>query len=59
EDHSTDGEIRAGMSLEEAEKILIEKTLKHYDGNITQSAEKLGVTRKTLRNKKERYEIEV
>jgi DNA-binding protein Fis len=43
------------MSLEEAEKMLIEKTLAENDGNITKSAEVLGVTRKTLRNKKDKY----
>jgi DNA-binding NtrC family response regulator len=49
------GDLSAGMSLEEAEKMLIEKTLAENDGNITKSAEVLGVTRKTLRNKKDKY----
>lgn len=52
------GELRAGMSLEDAEKLLIEKTLQANEGNITQSAEELGITRKTLRNKKEKYNID-
>lgn len=55
---STGDVIRAGMSLEDAESILVEKTLEANDGNITQSAEQLGITRKTLRNKKEKYGIE-
>ncbi len=50
--------IRAGMSLEDVEEILVKKTLKTHDGNITQSADELGITRKTLRNKKEKYNIE-
>jgi DNA-binding NtrC family response regulator len=50
--------IRAGMSLEDAEEILVKKTLEANDGNITQSADELGITRKTLRNKKEKYDIE-
>ena len=55
-DHS---EIQAGMSLEESEAILIEKTLNEFDGNITRSAEQLGITRKTLRSKKDKYGIEL
>lgn len=59
-DDSVDGEIlEEGMSLDDAEEVLIKKTLKENDGNITQSAEKLGITRKTLRNKKEKYGIEI
>ncbi len=50
--------IRPGMSLDEAEKKLIEVTLKEYDDNLTRAAEVLGVTRKTLRNKKEKYKID-
>ncbi|MFB6345000.1 MAG: sigma-54-dependent transcriptional regulator [bacterium] len=53
-----DGQLEAGMSLEEAEKILIEKTLEQNEGNITQSAEELGITRKTLRSKKEKYGLD-
>jgi transcriptional regulator with PAS, ATPase and Fis domain len=52
-------EVHAGMSFEDAEAILIEKTLDAYDGNITRSAEQLGVTRKTLRNKRDEYDIDV
>lgn len=55
---SGNGEIEAGMSIEDAEKVLIEKTLESNDGNITQSAEELGITRKTLRSKKEKYDLE-
>lgn len=50
--------IQPGMSLEDVESILVEKTLEANDGNITQSAEQLGITRKTLRNKKEKYGVD-
>lgn len=50
--------IQPGMSLEEVEEALVEKTLNANDGNITKSAEQLGITRKTLRNKKEKYDLE-
>ncbi len=50
--------IYAGMSLDKAEKKLIKKTLREYDGNITKSAEALGITRKTLRSKRDKYQIE-
>jgi DNA-binding NtrC family response regulator len=58
-DSSENGEnIQPGMSLEDVEQILVRKTLEANDGNITQSADQLGVTRKTLRNKKEKYDID-
>ena len=43
--------IRAGMTIKEMERILIEKTLEATDGNRTHAAQMLGVTRKTLQNK--------
>ncbi len=51
--------ISPGMSLREAERILIVGTLKQTGGNRTRSAEILGITRKTLHNKIKEYEIEV
>ncbi|MFZ5587547.1 MAG: sigma-54-dependent transcriptional regulator [Thermodesulfobacteriota bacterium] len=47
--------LRAGMSLMEAERLLIEKTLEATQGNRTQAAALLGVTRKTLQNKIKEY----
>ena len=47
--------LRAGMSLSQAERLLIEKTLEATGGNRTQAAELLGVTRKTLQNKIKEY----
>lgn len=45
-----------GKSLYEAEKILIEHTLKETDGNKSEAARRLGITRKTLQNKLNKYE---
>ncbi|MCA1905849.1 MAG: sigma-54 dependent transcriptional regulator [Desulfarculus sp.] len=47
--------LRAGMSLSQAERLLIEKTLEATGGNRTQAAELLGITRKTLQNKIKEY----
>ena len=47
--------LRAGMSLNQAERLLIEKTLEATSGNRTQAAELLGITRKTLQNKIKEY----
>ncbi len=47
--------LRAGMSIQEAERLLIERTLEATGGNRTQAAELLGITRKTLQNKIKEY----
>lgn len=43
--------LRAGMSIREVEKTLIEKTLEHFDGNKKLTAEALGISLKTLYNR--------
>jgi DNA-binding NtrC family response regulator len=43
--------VPIGATLEEAEKIVIRDTLAHYKGNKTQTAEALGIGRKTLHRK--------
>lgn len=43
--------LRAGLTVREAEKLLIERTLEATGGNRTRAAEMLGITRKTLQNK--------
>jgi two-component system response regulator HydG len=43
--------IRAGLTVRETEKMLIERTLEATGGNRTRAAEMLGITRKTLQNK--------
>jgi two-component system, NtrC family, response regulator HydG len=50
-----DDGLRAGMSLRQAERLLIEKTLEATGGNRTRAAELLGITRKTLQNKIKEY----
>jgi transcriptional regulator with PAS, ATPase and Fis domain len=46
------------LSLNEMEKHLIENTLRRHNNHKTRTAEILGVTLKTLRNKIIQYEIE-
>jgi two-component system response regulator HydG len=48
-------QLRAGMTIEDMERALIEKTLEATGGNRTQAAEMLGITRKTLQNKIKEY----
>lgn len=59
EENENGERIHAGMSIEDVEEILVRKTLQENDGNITKSADQLGITRKTLRNKKEKYGLEI
>lgn len=49
------GTMDVGMSIGEAEKILILKTLKAHSGNKTKAAEVLGISARTLRNKLHEY----
>ena len=50
--------LTAGMTVEEAERKLIELTLAHTNDNKTRAAEILGVTVKTLHNKLKRFRRE-
>jgi DNA-binding NtrC family response regulator len=50
--------LTAGMTVEEAERKLIELTLVHTRDNKTRAAEILGVTVKTLHNKLKRFRRE-
>ncbi len=43
------------MNLEDVEKILIRKVLKKYNGNITQAATELGLTRSSLYRRLEKF----
>lgn len=43
--------------LEEVEKMLIRKVLRKYDGNITEAAKELGLTRPSLYRRLEKYGI--
>ncbi|MGB8658287.1 MAG: sigma-54 dependent transcriptional regulator [Candidatus Zixiibacteriota bacterium] len=49
------GEIEVGSTVYEAERKLILKTLKAHEGNRTKTAETLGISTRTLRNKLREY----
>ncbi|MDN5200153.1 sigma-54 dependent transcriptional regulator [Fulvivirgaceae bacterium BMA10] len=50
-----EGVLLEKFNLEEVERILIRKVLKKYDGNITQAAHELGLTRSSLYRRLEKY----
>jgi transcriptional regulator with PAS, ATPase and Fis domain len=54
--HKEDGQLSLEQyNLEEVEKLLIRKVLKKYNGNITQAATELGLTRSSLYRRLEKY----
>lgn len=50
-----DGFVKTGMTIQEAERRLILKTLEHTRENRTQAAKILGISIRTLRNKLNEY----
>ncbi len=50
-------DLDGSLSLEQAEKVVIQRALTEHKRNITRTAEMLGVTRKTLRAKMMKYGI--
>ena len=48
----------AGMDLEQWERSLIEQALRESDGNQTRAAQRLGITRDTLRYRLKKYGIQ-
>lgn len=48
-------QMRAGMSVAEVERLLIELTLEETDNNKTHAAKMLGISLRTLRNKLNEY----
>jgi len=46
------------LVLSQTEKPMLEVVLKHARGNITKSAEMLGINRATLRKKLKKYDLE-
>lgn len=46
------------MTLDEVEKRVIYETLRRYNGNRTRTAEKLGISLRTLRNKLKAFRLE-
>jgi len=47
----------AGMPLAELERIAVLKALKHENWNQTRAAKRLGITRRQLRTKMEKYQL--
>jgi transcriptional regulator of acetoin/glycerol metabolism len=45
------------MTLEDAEKYLIQKSLGRYQGNVSRSAEALGLSRSALYRRLQHYDI--
>ena len=52
-------QIHIGTSLEDIERMVIDKTLLTVDNNKTKAAKILGLTRKTLHNKLDKYSKEL
>jgi DNA-binding NtrC family response regulator len=50
--------VRAGMTVEEAERQLIVQALKETGGNRTKAAQKIGISRRTLHRKLKEYGLE-
>jgi len=51
------GDFRVGMTVHDAEKLLILRTLENEGGNRTKAADVLGINPRTLRNKLNEYGI--
>ena len=49
--------VRIGTSLRDAEKLIIEATLRHTDNNVSRSATILGIDRSTLYQKIKEYKL--
>jgi DNA-binding NtrC family response regulator len=43
------------MSLEEVERVLVQKAMRRYDGNVSQAAQALGLSRSALYRRLEKY----
>ena len=46
------------MTVDEIEKAMIEKSLRHHEGNLSRAAESLGLSRAALYRRLEKYRIE-
>ena len=49
--------VAKSLNLDENEKVLIEKAIQKYKGNISSAAKELGINRSTLYKKMEKYGI--
>ncbi len=46
------------MTLEEAERVMIQRALERHDGNVTEAARALGLSRSALYRRLEKYDVE-
>ncbi len=46
------------MTLEDAERYLIKRALSRHDGNVSQAADSLGLSRSALYRRLQRYELQ-
>jgi len=46
------------MTLDEIERAMIEKSMRHYEGNVSRVAESLGLSRAALYRRLEKYGIQ-
>jgi len=49
-------DVQAGMSIRNMERVLIEQTIEHVQGNRSEAAKLLGISIRTLRNKLKEYQ---
>ena len=49
--------LTSSLNIEDNEKVLIQKAIRKNEGNLTRAAQELGITRKTLYNKLEKYAL--
>jgi transcriptional regulator with PAS, ATPase and Fis domain len=47
----------ASMTMEQVEKLLLEKALASTDGNVSKAARELGLTRMAMRYRMEKYQL--
>ena len=46
------------LTLDEAERLMIEKALERYQGNVSKAAEALGLSRSALYRRLQRHEMD-
>lgn len=54
---AADGEPWEQMTLDQAERRLIEKSLQRCDHNVSEAARQLGVTRMAMRYRMKKYDL--